>query len=80
MSVRPEARGRGVGTELLEQLLRELQRQGCLQASLSVQRSNPALRLYERSGFFVHADHGEEVVMGATLGAAEIIDPTLTCG
>ena len=46
-----EARGRGVGRALLA-ALRELAReQGYRALSLSVDRQNPARRLYERAGF-----------------------------
>ena len=41
-----EARGRGVGTELLHELLGHV---GAV--SLSVETDNPAVRLYERFGF-----------------------------
>ena len=33
------------------QMLDELREAGCLRASLSVQKENPAVRLYERLGF-----------------------------
>ena len=46
IGVAPQARGRGVGTALLEELL---SRVGCV--SLSVETDNPAVRLYERFGF-----------------------------
>jgi GNAT superfamily N-acetyltransferase len=46
-----EARGTGVGTELLRALLRLARDQGLQAVSLSVDRQNPARRLYERVGF-----------------------------
>ncbi|MGH2971459.1 MAG: GNAT family N-acetyltransferase [Gaiellaceae bacterium] len=46
IGVAQEARGRGVGTALLEELL---SRVGTV--SLSVETDNPAVRLYERFGF-----------------------------
>ncbi len=51
-------RGRGVGTELLAALLAELPR-----CSLSVDRRNPAMRLYERHGFSELRREGESVLM-----------------
>ena len=51
MAVVPECRGRGIGTQLLTQLLEAA---GAYPAvSLSVSPGNPARRLYERCGFRV---------------------------
>ena len=44
-------RGRGVGGSMMGALLGELRGAGYARASLSVQKENPALRLYERMGF-----------------------------
>jgi GNAT superfamily N-acetyltransferase len=46
-----EARGRGVGSALLDALLILARKQGHRAVSLSVDRRNPARRLYERMGF-----------------------------
>ena len=51
IGVREDARGRGVGTALIEALLRTARNQGYRAVSLSVDRENPARALYERSGF-----------------------------
>ena len=51
VGVVPEHRGRGVGTELLDALVDNAQREGLHALSLSVEEDNPALRLYERLGF-----------------------------
>ncbi|CAG0931219.1 diamine N-acetyltransferase [Thermoflexales bacterium] len=53
----PAYRGRGVGTQLLEQILAE-GRQLQLPVTIHVERFNPALRLYERLGFRVEEDKG----------------------
>ena len=45
------ARGLGVGSALLRALMDRAKKQGYTALSLSVDRSNPALRLYERCGF-----------------------------
>ena len=50
VAVRPEARGGGIGTELLRQLLRRAD-ESHDSVSLSVSIRNPAVRLYERLGF-----------------------------
>ncbi|MGO1459016.1 MAG: GNAT family N-acetyltransferase [Flaviflexus sp.] len=51
MSLLPEYRGLGIGSELLGRLLELLQEKGFERASLSCQVSNPAYRLYQRMGF-----------------------------
>ena len=63
LSVKPAHRGRGIGSELMVQLLRSIAARGDEQVSLSVQKANPALRLYRRLGFAVAEDHGDEYVM-----------------
>jgi [ribosomal protein S18]-alanine N-acetyltransferase len=52
LAVRPELRGRGLGTRLLEGVIAGAARMGATQATLEVRRSNTAaLALYERAGF-----------------------------
>ena len=46
-----DARGRGVGSAILDALLTLARDQGYRALSLSVDRQNPARRLYERKGF-----------------------------
>ena len=60
ISLLPEYRGLGIGTRLLNDLLLLLQEHGYLRASLSVQKGNPALRLYQRTGFRIVAERGTE--------------------
>ena len=50
VAVRPEARGAGVGTQLLRRLLQRAD-ESYDRVSLSVSLLNPAVRLYERLGF-----------------------------
>lgn len=65
VAVRPGWRGQGVGTRLLERLLREADlRYGAI--SLSVSKTNPAARLYRRLGFEVHAEPGDSLTMRRT--------------
>ena len=45
------ARGKGIGSALLDALLTLAREQGYRAVSLSVDRQNPARRLYERKGF-----------------------------
>ena len=52
LAVRPELRGRGLGTRLLQGVIAGAARMGATQATLEVRRSNTAaLRLYEQAGF-----------------------------
>ena len=51
IGVAKEARGIGVGTGLLRALTAHARAAGLPGLSLSVEEDNPALRLYERSGF-----------------------------
>jgi ribosomal protein S18 acetylase RimI-like enzyme len=51
IGVAAEARGRGVGSALLDALLVLAREEGHQALSLSVDRQNPARRLYERKGF-----------------------------
>lgn len=63
ISMLPGYRGLGIGTQLLNGLLLLLQENGYLRASLSVQKENPALRLYERAGFQILAERDTEYLM-----------------
>ena len=63
ISLLPEYRGLGIGTRLLNALLLLLRENGYRQASLSVQKENPALRLYERAGFRILAEKDTEYLM-----------------
>jgi ribosomal protein S18 acetylase RimI-like enzyme len=51
IGVAAEARGRGIGGALLDALLARAREQRHRALSLSVDRQNPARRLYERTGF-----------------------------
>ena len=63
ISLLPEYRGLGIGTQLLNALLLLLRENGYQRASLSVQKENPALRLYQRAGFRILAEKGTEYLM-----------------
>ena len=63
IAVLPGYRGHGIDTALLHAILESLTHHGCSSVSLSVQKANPALRLYQRAGFTVIQDNGEELVM-----------------
>ena len=63
ISLLPKYRGLGIGVRLLDALLLLLRENGYRQASLSVQKENPALRLYQRMGFRIVAEKGTEYLM-----------------
>lgn len=63
VSVLPTYRGRGLGTAMLGAMLNALGREGYRAVSLSVQKANPACRLYRRLGFRIVHEHDEEYVM-----------------
>ncbi|MBS5505245.1 MAG: GNAT family N-acetyltransferase, partial [Oscillospiraceae bacterium] len=66
----PEYRGQGIGTELLRAMMDALEREGVRQVSLSVQKGNPAVRLYRRVGFRIIRETEEEYIMVDRLGRA----------
>ena len=51
LAVRPDHRGRGIGTRLLRATIGLARAQGATALGLSVAERNPALRLYRRAGF-----------------------------
>ena len=63
ISLHKEYRNQGIGTQLLNQMLALLRQKGYPRVSLSVQKANYALRMYQKAGFEVIADRGEEVLM-----------------
>ena len=63
MAVLKPYRGQGIGTALLCTLMERMGKTGFRALSLSVQKSNPALRLYRRAGFCVVRENDEELVM-----------------
>jgi len=62
ISVLPEYRGQGVGERLLGALFRLLREQGYKQTSLSVQKANPAARLYRRIGYETIRDNEDDYI------------------
>lgn len=71
ISLLKEYRGQGIGTQLLRQMMDLLSQKGYGQVSLSVQKENYALRMYQKAGFDVVADRGEEVLMAISLNRKE---------
>lgn len=63
ISLLPGWRGRGIGTALMQRMLAHLAGAGYAKASLSVQKQNPAARLYRRLGFQTITETDEEYLM-----------------
>ena len=53
-------RGQGIGGAMMRRMLEDLREAGYARASLSVQKENPVLRLYERLGFRIVGDGFDE--------------------
>lgn len=67
VAVWPEHRGRGLGGRLLAAIAEAARDAGFDRLSLSVERRNPAARLYLRSGYTIVAEDGDDYVMVADL-------------
>ena len=69
ISVLPEFRGYGIGTKLIKKLFNLLRKNGYKRTSLSVQKDNPALKLYQRMGYKItdekpdHAGHEDYIMI-----------------
>lgn len=65
MSVYRDYRGHGIGTAMLKELLSTLRAQGYPRVSLSVQKDNYAVKMYQAVGFHVVGENEEEYIMVA---------------
>jgi len=63
IAVLPEYRGQGIGTALLTRLFELLRGRGYKRTSLSVQKANPAARLYGRVGYEILRENEEDWIM-----------------
>lgn len=63
ISLLKEFRNRGIGTELMKQILMALKEKGYKQVSLSVQKVNYAMDLYKKVGFAVVHENHEDYIM-----------------
>lgn len=62
-----EFRGKGIGTELMDRMIRLLKEAGYQQASLSVQKKNYAVKMYLKTGFRIISENDEEYLMAIRL-------------
>lgn len=63
ISVYKDYRGLGIGTVLMKEMLRILKDRGYKQASLAVQKANYAVKMYQKTGFEIVDENGEEYIM-----------------
>ena len=63
ISLYKEYQGRGIGTELMRQMLERLRKDGYGKASLAVQKANYAVKMYEKAGFRTVDENSEEYIM-----------------
>lgn len=63
ISLLPDYRGQGIGSQLLGALLTDLKARKVGQVSLSVSKNNPAYRLYQKHGFETLRENQEDFVM-----------------
>lgn len=62
ISLLPEHRGAGIGTQLLRELQQEAASAG-VPLTIHVEKFNPALRLYQRLGFVLKEDKGAVYIL-----------------
>lgn len=67
ISLYKDYRNKGIGTELLKQMLGLLRKEGYKSVSLSVQKANYAMRMYQKAGFQIISDDNEEAIMKCIL-------------
>ena len=58
-----EYRGRGIGTQMMTEMLQYLKECGYKRASLADQKNNYAVRMYEKVGFKTVSENDEEFIM-----------------
>ena len=63
ISLFKEYRGLGIGTALVEEMLRVLKQRGYKQTSLAVQKANYAVDMYMKAGFEIVDENDEEYIM-----------------
>lgn len=63
ISLLKKYRNLGIGTELMKQILAALKAQGYKQVSLSVQKINHAVHMYEKVGFEIARENEDDYIM-----------------
>ena len=67
ISVHKGYRNSGIGTALLKEMLSYLKLKGYPAVSLSVQKANYALSMYQKAGFYIVNENDEEYIMAVQL-------------
>lgn len=67
VSLYKDYRGFGIGTALMQEMLRILKDRGYKQASLAVQKTNYAVKMYQKTGFEIVNENEEEYIMRCRL-------------
>lgn len=63
ISLYKKYRGQGIGSAMMKKMLSVLQIHGYKRVSLSVQKDNYATNLYQKMGFHIIKEHGNEWIM-----------------
>ncbi len=63
IAIYSEYRNKGVGTQLMKRMLTLLKERGYKQTSLSVQKENYAVQLYEKLGYKIVKENKEDYIM-----------------
>ena len=63
ISLYREYRGQGIGTRMMKEMIALLREKGYKRASLAVQKTNYAVRMYENTGFRTIDENDEEYIM-----------------
>lgn len=63
ISLYKEYRGRGIGTEMMKEMLSLLKTHNYKRVSLSVQKANYAAEMYRKIGFEIIKENGDEWIM-----------------
>lgn len=63
ISIYKEYRGLGIGTNMMKKMISILKESGYEKASLSVQKSNYAVKMYQNIGFEIFKEKSEEYIM-----------------
>lgn len=67
ISLYKEYRGRGIGTQMMKEIITILKSKGYKRLSLAVQKMNYAVRMYEKVGFKIVDENDEEYIMVCNL-------------
>ena len=67
ISLLKKYRNQGIGTKLMQQMIEHLKKQEYAQASLSVQKENDAVRLYQKLGFEIISENKDDYIMALKL-------------